>query len=136
LSEIKTLYELVAPTMVLHYDSPAGSAGPAETQPGLEALKHFVSHLRPTFPDSHFPVEFQVAEGDLVVTGGTARGTDQGKYWDSMFEEISPTAKQLSWTETAIDRIVEGKIRENWITEDAVGRLHQIGALPTSGHTS
>jgi predicted ester cyclase len=125
--------ELVAPTIVLHYDYPADSPGPAEPQSGLEAIKHFVSHLRTTFPDYYFTVELQVAEGDLVVTRGTARGTHQGKYWDSTWQDIPPTAKQVTWTETAIDRIVDGKIVENWINEDALGRLQQIGALPTPG---
>jgi predicted ester cyclase len=125
--------ELVAPTIVLHYDYPADSHGPAEPQSGLEAIKHYISHLRTTFPDYHFIVELQVAEGDLVVTRGTARGTHQGKYWDSTWQDIPPTASQVTWTETAIDRIVDGKIVENWINEDALGRLHQIGALPKPG---
>ncbi len=127
---IAVVDELVAPSIVLHYDYPADSPGPAEPPSGLEAIKHFVSNVRTTFPDYHFTVELQVAEGDLVVTRGTARGTHQGKYWDSTWQDIPPTAKQVTWTETAIDRIVEGKIVENWINEDALGRLQQIGAPP------
>ena len=133
---IAVVDELVAPNIVLHYDYPADLPGPAETQLGLEAIKHFVSHLRITFPDYHFTVELQVAEGDLVVTRGTARGMHQGEYWDSTFGDIPPTSKLVTWTETAIDRIIEGKIVENWINEDALGRLQQIGALPTSGQAS
>lgn len=128
--------ELVASTIVLHYDYPADSPGVAETRPGPEAIKHFVSLVRTTFPDYHFTVEFQVAEGDLVVTRGTARGTHRGQYWDNTWQDLSPTARQVSWTETAIDRIVEGKIVENWINEDALGRLQQLGALPTPGQAS
>lgn len=136
MGDIAVVDELVAPNIVLHYDYPADIAGPGENQLGLEAIKHFVSHLRTTFPDYHFSVEFQVAEGDLVVTRGTARGTHHGEYWDKTFGDIPPTAKQVTWTETAIDRIVEGKIVENWINEDALGRLQQIGALPTTGQAS
>src|SRR6266852_6649016 len=113
-----------------HSDVPV----PAELQLSLEEIKQFVSQFRTTFPDYHFTVELQVAEGDMVVTRGTARGTHQGKYWDSTWQDIPPTAKQVTWTETAIDRIVEGKIVENWINEDALGRLQQIGAPPTPGH--
>jgi hypothetical protein len=47
--DIAVVDELVAPTIVLHYDYPADIAGPAENQLGLEAIKHFVSHLRTTF---------------------------------------------------------------------------------------
>ncbi len=125
--------ELGAPNMVLHYDYPADIPGPADTQPGLEAITPFVSHVRTTFPDSHCSSELQVAEGDLVVTRGTARGTHQGSYGDSTCGDIPPTAKQVRWTETASDRIVEGKMVENWINADALGRLQQIGALSTSG---
>jgi len=125
--------ELIAPTIVFHYDYPADTPPPAENQLGLEQIKHYVSHLHTTFPDYHFTVEFQVAEGDLVVTRGTARGTHQGPYWGMTFQSISPTGKQVTWTETAIDRIVDGKIVENWVNEDALGRLQQLGALPTPG---
>jgi predicted ester cyclase len=128
--------ELIAPNIVLHYDYPAESPQPAENQPGLEQIKQYVSHLRTTFPDYHFTVELQVAEGDLVVTRGTARGTHHGEYWGLTFQDIRPTEKQVTWTETAIDRIVNGKIVENWINEDALGRLQQIGALPTTGQAS
>jgi predicted ester cyclase len=131
--DLAVVDELVAPNIVLHYDYPADISGPTENQHGLEGIKRFVSHVRTTFPDYHFTVELQVAEGNLVVTRGTARGTHQGEYWDSTFGDIPPTARQVRWTETAIDRIVEGKIVENWINEDALGRLQQIGALSTPG---
>lgn len=130
---VAALDELMAPNIVLHYDYPADSAQPAQKQGGLEQIKQFVSQLRTTFPDYHFIVELQVAEGDLVVTRGTARGTHQGEYWDLTLQDLPPSGTQVTWTETTIDRIVDGKIVENWINEDALGRLHQIGALPTTG---
>ena len=130
--------ELIAENIVLHYDYPADTPQPAENQLGLglEKIKHYVSQLRTTFPDYHFTVELQVTEGDLVVTRGTARGTHQGEYWGLTFQDIRPTEKKVTWTETAIDRIVDGKIVENWINEDALGRLQQIGALPAPGQAS
>src|SRR5436853_7280977 len=123
--DLAVVDELVAPTIVLHYDYPADIAGPAENQLGLEAIKHFVSHLRTTFPDYHFTVELQVAEGDLVVTRGTARGTHQGEYQGLIYKGIPPTGKQVTWTETWINRITDGKIVEHWSNEDDVGRLIQ-----------
>src|SRR5437667_8801299 len=117
---IAVVDELVAPSIVLHYDYPADSPGPAEPPSGLEAIKHFVSNVRTTFPDYHFTVELQVAEGDLVVTRGTARGTHQGLYWGLTFHDLAPTGKQVTWTETVIDRIVDGKIVENWVNDEAL----------------
>jgi predicted ester cyclase len=101
-----------------------------------EESKHYVSQLRTTFPDYHFTVELQVTEEDLVVTRGTACRAHQELYWGLTFQDLVPTGKQVMWTETVIDRIVDGKIVENWVNEDALGRLQQLGALPTPGQAS
>src|SRR6266480_6621741 len=133
---VAALEELIAPNIVLHFDYPADIPGPAENQPGLEAIKHFVSQFRTTFPDYHFTVELQIAEGDMVVTRGTARGTQTGEYRGLTYKGIPPTGKQVTWTETWIYRIADGKLVELWTNEDDVGRLQQIGALPMAGQAS
>lgn len=46
---------------------------------------------------------------------------------------MSPTGKQVRWTDTQIFRLAAGKIVEQWSNEDDVGRLQQVGALPTPG---
>jgi predicted ester cyclase len=123
--------ELIAPNMVDHFDLPSNVPLPAELQFHPEEFKHFVSQWRTTFPDFQYTIELQVAEGDLVVTRATGRGTHLGEYRGMSFKGIPPTGKQVTWTITAIDRIADGKIVESWFNEDAVGRLQQIGALPT-----
>ena len=82
------------------------------------------------------PVELQIAEGDLVVTRVTANGTHKGEYRGLTFKGISPTGKQVTWTMTDISRILDGKIVESWLNEDAVGRLQQIGVIPTPGQAT
>ncbi len=128
--------ELVAPNPVLHFDSPTNVPVPAEMQLSLEAIKQFVSQFRTTFPDLHYTVELQVAEGDLVVTRATTRGTHTGEYQGRMYKGISPTGKQVTWTETHICRIADGKIVEQWENEDDLGRLQQLGVIPAPGQTS
>jgi predicted ester cyclase len=125
--------ELVAPNIVGHFDSPTNVPVPAHFQLSLEDIKHIVSQFRTTFPDLQYTVEFQVAEGDLVVTRGTAHGTHTGEYRGLTFKGIPPTGKQVTWTETQIFRLASGKIVEQWSNEDDVGRLQQVGALPTPG---
>jgi predicted ester cyclase len=125
--------ELLAPNILLHFDSPSDVPVSAEMQLGLEEIKQVFSQLRTTFPDHHFTVELQVAEGDLVVTRGTARGTHTGKYQGLVYQGIPPTGKRVTWTETWINRLTDGKIVEHWSNEDDLGRLTQIGALPTPG---
>ena len=128
--------ELVAPNLVSHFDVPANAPVPAEWQQSLEDYKQFVTQWRITFPDYHSTIELQVAEGDLVVTRSTIRGTHKGEYRGLEFKGIPPTGKQISWTITTIDRVADGKIVESWFNDDSVGRLQQIGALPSPGQTS
>ena len=128
--------ELIAPNYVDHFHYPANVLVPAEYQLSLEQIKQIVSHFRTTFPDFHYTVELQVAEGDLVVTRLTARGTHTGEYRGLMYKGIPPTGKLVTWTYTAIVRIVDGKIVEQWSNGDDLGRLKQIGALPTTGQAS
>ena len=47
---------------------------------GREGAKQYVAALRAAFPDIHFTVEDQIAEGDIVVTRWTARGTHKDKF--------------------------------------------------------
>src|SRR5437870_5621595 len=101
--------ELIAPNLVFHADSPTNVPVPAEYQLRLEEMKQFHSQFSATFPDLHYTVELQVAEGDLVVTRGIFSGTHKGEYRGLTFKGIPPTGKQVTWTETWIIRIADGK---------------------------
>jgi hypothetical protein len=70
--------ELFAPNIVHHVDAPSDVPVPAELQLSLEEIKQLISQWHITFPDLHCTIELQVAEGDLVVTRWTARGTHKG----------------------------------------------------------
>ena len=59
--------------------------------------------------DLHVTVDGQVAEGDLVVTWWTMRGTHQGKW-----RGIQPTCKAMILTGVNIQRIRAGLILEHW----------------------
>ena len=124
---------LFAPNFVVQLDYPTNVPVPAEYQQSLEDLKQFISQFRTTFPDFHETVELQIAEGDMVVTRLTARGTHTGEYRGLTYKGIPPTGKQVTWTETQIFRIADGKIVEQWSNEDDLGRLQQVGALPMPG---
>ena len=125
--------ELLAPSILLHFDAPSDVPVPAEMQLSLEGIKQVVSEFRSTFPDLHYTVDLQVAEGDLVVSRVTVHGTHTGEYRGLTFKGMPPTGKQVTWTETHIYRLAAGKIVEYWSNEDDVGRLQQVGALPTPG---
>jgi hypothetical protein len=76
-------------------------------------FKEGVAEVRRAFPDYHGTNEIQIAEGDMVANRFVFYGTHQGE-----FMGIAPT-----------DRVVDGKIVENWIEGDLEDLLRQIGAV-------
>ena len=94
---------------------------------GTEQNRQFIGSLRAAFPDVHYTVEDQIAEGDKVVVRYRFRGTHLGA-----FQGMPPTGKQVTYTGILIYRIVDGKITEQWTEFDLLGLLRQLGVLPNS----
>jgi len=119
--KLEVLDELMAATFVDHDENPNAT----DTLEGLKHAKHTIMEYRSAFPDVHFMVEEQIAEGDMVVTRWTAHGTHKG-----IFRGIPPTGKQAMTTGISITRVVSGKFIEGWISYDALGLLQQLGVVP------
>lgn len=115
--------ELFAPDAVSH--------DPGMDVQGTEAIKQFVASMRAAFPDLHYTVEDQIADGDKVVVRYIGRGTHQGALLG-----IPPTEKQISYTGIAIQRFADGKIAEQWAEADGLGLMRQLGAIPAPGQVS
>jgi steroid delta-isomerase-like uncharacterized protein len=111
---------LCAPDFVFHNAS--------TTMQGLEAYKQFILMYLTAFPDARFTIEDLIAEGDTVVVRYTARGTHQGSLM-----AIPPTGKQASVTTIGIFRISHGIAVEEWVNNDDLGLLQQLGVIPTMG---
>jgi steroid delta-isomerase-like uncharacterized protein len=111
--------DLVASDIVIHASTPAGEIH------GPDGIRQFYSALRKAFPDLHFTIEDQIAEGDRVVTRWVAHGTHTGE-----FQGIPPTGKRGTFMGIDIDRIVNGKVVECWPTADELGLLQQLGVIP------
>ena len=94
----------------------------------LSTHYHLATMYRTAFPDLHFTVEDQIAEGDMVANRVTARGTHQGE-----FMGIAPTGKQVTVTGITIDRIAGDKLEESWASWDFLGLMQQLGAIPEPG---
>lgn len=89
-----------------------------------QEFKGGVAEVRRAFPDYHGTNEIQIAEGDMVANHFVFYGTHRGE-----FMGIAPTGREVRFTGLAIDRIVDGKIVENWIEGDLEDILPQIGAV-------
>ncbi len=110
--------ELVAPTFVNHDPTTGDTKGPQGTRELIEGY-------RSAFPDLKLTIEEQVAEGDLVATRWTARGTHKGELMG-----IAPTGKESTVTGMSIEKITNGKIVESWNNWDTLGMMRQLGAVP------
>jgi steroid delta-isomerase-like uncharacterized protein len=114
LAEIDELY---SPNFVDH----SGSSNP----PGIEGVKAFFTMMFTAFPDMHFIIRQQLAEGDQVATHKTFFGTHLGT-----FMGIPPTGKQVSVEAMDILTIREGKITDHWSVGDFLSMLQQLGVVP------
>jgi steroid delta-isomerase-like uncharacterized protein len=99
--------------------------GPGVGELRGEAYRQFLASVVAAFPDGCWTIEDQVAEGDKVATRWTFIGTHQRELMG-----IAPTGRQLTLSGMMMDRVVGGKIAEEWEEYDALGMMQQLGALP------
>jgi predicted ester cyclase len=118
--DLSVVDEVAAKDMVIH--------APSQEIRGREGAKQYVTMLRAAFPDLHFTIEDQIAEGDVVVTRWTARGTHKGQ-----FQSIPPTGREIRLVGADIDRITDGQVVECWAHVDELGLMQQLGAIEADG---
>lgn len=118
---VSVLDQLGAPNFVDH-DAPPG------VPPGAEGIKGFVTAFRAAFPDLHYHVDDEIAEGDKVVQRVTGHGTMKGD-----FQGMKATGKTGTWTEMHITRFQNGKAVEHWGNVDQMGMLVSLGVMPAPG---
>ena len=98
---------------------------PRNEAKGQEGYKQFFVMLRSAFPDIHFTIEDQIAEGDRVMARWTAHATHKG-----VFQGIPPTGKQGVVTGMTIYRVANDKVVEGWTNVDELGMMQQLGIIP------
>ena len=118
--------ELFAPDSVSHDRSGPGPNG--EWPRGPEGAIGVVKAYRGAFPDIQFTIEDQIAEGDLVTTRWTSRGTNTGSLMG-----MPPTGKTSTITGIETERLKDGKIAETWGNFDVLSMLTQLGVVPKPG---
>ena len=117
---LTAFFELFTPDFVLHNGS--------MTIQGLEAFKQIEAMLLTALPDIHYAVEDIIGEGDKVAVRLTVTGTHRGALMG-----VPPTGKHTTVTESALSRIVGGKIAEHWSETDMLGLMQQLGVIPAPG---
>lgn len=114
---LAALDELFSPDFVDH-------SGPPDLQ-GLEGARRFFTMMFAAFPDMHFTIRQQIAEGDKVLTYKTFHGTHLGPFMGT-----PATGKSVTIDVMDILTVRDGKITEHWTVSDMLGMLQQIGAVP------
>jgi steroid delta-isomerase-like uncharacterized protein len=92
---------------------------------GVPAWKQRVTTYLAAFPDLHVTLEELVAERDIVVARVTWSGTQRER-----FLGVSATNRRVAVAGVFAWRIVDGKICEEWIAEDLLSLMQQLGAPP------
>ena len=100
-------------------------------QPGPQDREQHVQGIRAwnaAFRETHFAIEEQIAEGDMVASRVTMRSVHSG----GDFMGVAPTGKQVVSSAVSIERIQDDKIVERRVISDWSGLLQQLGAVPAS----
>lgn len=101
--------------------------GAPEPIRGKEGFREFTTTYLTGFPDGTITVDEQIAEGDVVATRWTGRGTNTGELMG-----IPATGKQVTVSGITLSRIVDGKAREAWLSWDTLSMMQQLGAVPAA----
>lgn len=98
---------------------------------GRDAYRQFVTLYRTAYPDIHFTVDDQIAEGNLAVARWSSTGTHKGELMG-----IPPTGKRTVSGGIVLSRFEGKQIVEEWSYWDALGILQQLGVVPAMGRTN
>jgi steroid delta-isomerase-like uncharacterized protein len=113
--DAQQINQLLSPEFISHF---TGLSQPLNRDQYIQ-----VNHAaRSAFSDLSRTVEELIAEGDMVAVRITARGTHTG-----FFQGVAATGKKTEISGIAIRRIVDGKIVEEWVVNDQLGLMQQLG---------
>jgi steroid delta-isomerase-like uncharacterized protein len=99
--------------------------GAPEPIRGKDGFREFVNTYLTGFPDGTITVDDQIAEGELVATRWTGRGTNTGELMG-----MPPTGRQVTVSGITYSRIADGRAREAWLSWDTLSMMQQLGAVP------
>lgn len=92
---------------------------------GIDRLKRFFLMVRRAFPDLNYVAEEGIAEGDVVVSCFTMRGT-----FESEYRGLPGTRRPVSVVGVEIFRVANGKIKEVQTFCDTYDQMQQLGLIP------
>ena len=115
---IAALEEYVTDNFLDHGAPPGTATGP-------EGVRQMLVDAFRAFPDLSYTNEDIIAEGDMVMSRGTSRGTHLGD-----FQGIPASGKHVAFGEFHLIRMEDGKLAEVRELVDALALFQQLGVAP------
>jgi predicted ester cyclase len=114
--------EILAPDIIMHH--------PSSPQPvaGVKNVVGFLGAFRAGFPDMAMKVELAFGADEMVAVRWRMSGTHTAELFG-----IPPSGRKVSIVGTSLLRFSNGKVVEDWVSEDSLGLMQQIGVIPTMG---
>jgi predicted ester cyclase len=103
----------------------------APAKPAARRVKRLFAEFRSAFPDWHEEIVELVAEVNTVAGRFRCSGTHLGEFLGE-----DPTHKCMEVEEVFFLRVESGKFVDFWALEDSLGRMRQLGLLPSADRTS
>lgn len=91
---------------------------------GLPGFQKMLKEARAAFPDICWSVEEQMTDGDRVLSRFVWTGTHAGP-----FLGVEPTGRRVTVWGMAVDRVVDGRIKETRFLMDMMGLMAQLGVI-------
>jgi predicted ester cyclase len=114
---LEVLAKIVTPNILIH-----PTAMPCEASYyGITGVSNWLETQWTAFPDVTITNYFTVAQGDIVATHWTARGTSQGN-----FLMLPPSGNAVEYTGASMYRIEQGQITEIWETRNTLAIMRQL----------
>ena len=89
-------------------------------------VKRLFTSFHSAFPDWREEIVELIAEGNTVAGRFRCSGTHRGEFLGE-----APTGKRMEVEEMFFLRVEDGKIVDFWALEDSMGRMRQLGLLPS-----
>jgi predicted ester cyclase len=102
-------------------------------QRDLDHFQQIVEAWRTAFPDLHYTLDEQLAEGDQVFSHCSLSGTHLGLFSHPSWGNLAPTGKTFTVKHMHLFRLDDGKIVEHWAVRDDLGMLQQLGLVSLPG---
>jgi steroid delta-isomerase-like uncharacterized protein len=94
----------------------------------VDGMKQALPAFHAAFPDMRVTIGEMLADGDRVAYRITVTGTHSGELMG-----IPATGKRVTFTETHIDQIHNGRIVRHDGNWDQMGLMQQLAAIPAMG---